>query len=76
MTSSATRLSNLEVTEINLKPTGRILIYDRLEFIAIYPWEVEIVNVLRKLRISPGVAQSGGVITQWMVIYSRNVETE
>jgi hypothetical protein len=55
VTSSTTRLSNQEVTEAKLKPTGRILIYGLLEFVAIRPWEVVAVNILLELRISPDI---------------------
>jgi hypothetical protein len=55
VTSCATRISNVRVTEADLKPTGRILIYDRLEFVTFHLREVGIVNVLLKLRIGPGV---------------------
>ena len=54
MTSSTTRLSSVEVTEINLKPTGRVLIYDISEFVATHIWEVGIVKVLLELRVGPG----------------------
>jgi hypothetical protein len=73
VTSSTTRLSSVEATEINSAPTGRILIYDRLEFVAIHLWEVVIANVLLEFRIGPGVGQSGGIIL-WTETYSRNVE--
>jgi hypothetical protein len=55
VTSSTTRLSSVEVTETNPKPTGGVLIYDILEFVAIRIWEVGIVKVLLELRIGPGV---------------------
>jgi hypothetical protein len=55
VTSSTTRLSSVEVTETNPKPTGRVLIYDILEFVATHIWEVGIVKVLLELRIGPGV---------------------
>ena len=54
MTSSTTSLSNVEVTEAKLKPTGRILIYDLLKFVAIRTWEVVAVNIPLELRIGPG----------------------
>jgi hypothetical protein len=53
--SCTTRLSNVEVAEIHPTPTGRILIYDLLEFVAIHIWEAGVVNVLLELRIGPGV---------------------
>ena len=52
--SCTTRLSNVEVAEIHPTPTGRILIYDLLEFVAIHIWEAGVVNVLLELCIGPG----------------------
>ena len=65
MTSSTTRLSNVSVTKINPRLTGRILIYDRLEFVIIRPWEVAIVDVLLELRIGPGVGNQDELVCGW-----------
>jgi hypothetical protein len=65
VTSFTTRLSNVSVTEINRRLTGRILIYDRLEFVTIHPWEVAIVDVLLELRIGPGVGNQDGLVCRW-----------
>ena len=55
MTSSTAHLNNVDIMETNKRLTGRILIDDSLEFVAIHPWEVATVNVLLKLRIGPRV---------------------
>jgi hypothetical protein len=65
VTSCTTRISNLEVTGINQKQTGRILVYDRLEFVVIRLWEVVIVNVLLELCIGPGVGNQSGLFCGW-----------
>jgi hypothetical protein len=62
VTSSTACLNNMDVTEINLKLTGRILIHDRLELFAVHPWEVVIANVLLELRIGPRVGDQDELV--------------
>jgi hypothetical protein len=63
VTSSTTRLSNMDVTGTKLKLAGRVLIDDSFEFVATHPWEVVTVNILLELRIGPEVGNQDGLVS-------------